>query len=72
MSNKNAVGKDWAKSILTNGYQSDNRDPYTTYAKKWNKMTGEWETVKFELGKVEKRKIRFNDEIRHEKKNNVV
>lgn len=61
MKRASSIGKEWAKSILNNGYQTDSKDPYTTYAKVWNNKTNEWETVKFELGKVKKRKIRFND-----------
>ena len=68
MSNNNSVGKEWAKSILSNGYQSDNRDPFTTYAKSWNRETGMWETKKFELGKVKKRKIQFDDKLKGNKK----
>lgn len=53
------VGKEWAKSILSQGYNADKKDQMTTYAKVLNKKTGQMETVEFKLGKTQKHKCNF-------------
>lgn len=64
MKHEAPIGKNWAKNILANGYESDNKDPFATYAKVWSRTAGIWESKKLELGKLPKRKIVFCKEIK--------
>lgn len=67
MKSTSAIGKEWAKSILEQGYTRDNRNTDVTYAKVWNRETGKFKTVKLTAETTLKHKIVFCREIKHEK-----
>jgi len=50
MQDNRSVGKDWAKDILANGYQTDNKNPSVTTARIWNKKTKKFKTITIKPG----------------------
>lgn len=50
MHDNRAIGKDWAKAILANGYQSDKKDPFVTTAKVWDKETKKFKIITIKPG----------------------
>jgi len=56
MSDQRSIGKDWAKQILAQGYQADNRDPMTTKAKVWDKNKKKMVEITIEIGPDENAK----------------
>lgn len=50
MQSNRGISKEWANSVLQNGYQSDNKEPNKTKAKIWNQKAAVFETIEFDLG----------------------
>lgn len=45
MQSRNGIGIAWAKTVLSRGYQSDNKNPNKTKAKIWNSKAAVFEEI---------------------------
>ncbi len=50
MQSRDAIGKDWANKVLSQGYQSDNKNPSVTTARVWDKKTNKFKTITIKPG----------------------